>query len=127
MSRRPVIAGNWKMHNLQSESVELINGLMQELKPIDKALLPEVVVAPVFTSLYVVNKAMTDCGCGKVKLACQNCHFEEKGAFTGEISVQMAKDAGCEYIIIGHSERRQYFGETDETVNNRLKAALNMI
>ena len=124
MSRRPVIAGNWKMHNLQSESVELINGLMQELKPIDKALLPEVVVAPVFTSLYVVNKAMTDCGCGKVKLACQNCHFEEKGAFTGEISVQMAKDAGCEYIIIGHSERRQYFGETDEMVNKKAKAIL---
>jgi len=124
MSRRPVIAGNWKMHNLQSESVELINGLMQELKSIDKALLPEVVVAPVFTSLYVVNKAMTDCGCGKVKLACQNCHFEEKGAFTGEISVQMAKDAGCEYIIIGHSERRQYFGETDEMVNKKAKAIL---
>ena len=124
MSRRPVIAGNWKMHNLQAESVELINGLMAELKDIEKSKLPEVVVAPVFTSLYAVNKAMTDCGCGKVRLACQNCHFEEKGAFTGEISVQMAKDAGCEYIIIGHSERRQYFGETDEMVNKKAKAIL---
>lgn len=124
MSRRPVIAGNWKMHNLQAESVELINGLMAELKDIEKSQLPEVVVAPVFTSLYAVNKAMTDCGCGKVKLACQNCHFEEKGAFTGEISVQMAKDAGCEYVIIGHSERRQYFGETDEMVNKKAKAIL---
>lgn len=124
MSRRPVIAGNWKMHNLQAESVELINGLMAELKDIEKSELPEVVVAPVFTSLYAVNKAMTDCGCGKVRLACQNCHFEEKGAFTGEISVQMAKDAGCEYVIIGHSERRQYFGETDEMVNKKAKAIL---
>lgn len=124
MSRRPVIAGNWKMHNLQAESVELINGLMAELKDMDKAAMPEVVVAPVFTSLYAVNKAMTDCDCGRVRLACQNCHFEEKGAFTGEISVAMAKDAGCEYIIIGHSERRQYFGETDEMVNKKAKAIL---
>ena len=124
MARRPVIAGNWKMHNLQSESVELINGLMKELKDLNKETMPEVVVAPVFTSLYAVNKAMTDCGCGKVRLACQNCHFEEKGAFTGEVSVQMAKDAGCEYIIIGHSERRQYFGETDEMVNKKAKAIL---
>ena len=124
MARRPVIAGNWKMHNLQAESVELVNGLMAELKDTDKATLPEVVVAPVFTSLYVVNKAINDCGCGKVKMACQNCYFEEKGAFTGEISVQMAKDAGCEYIIIGHSERRQYFAETDEMVNKKAKAIL---
>lgn len=124
MSRRPVIAGNWKMHNLQAESIELVNGLMAELKDTDKAALPEVVVAPVFTSLYVVNKAINDCGCGKVKLACQNCYFEEKGAFTGEISVEMAKDAGCKYIIIGHSERRQYFSETDEMVNKKAKAIL---
>ena len=124
MARRPVIAGNWKMHNLQAESVELVNGLMAELKDTDKSTLPEVVVAPVFTSLYVVNKAINDCGCGKVKMACQNCYFEEKGAFTGEISVQMAKDAGCEYIIIGHSERRQYFAETDEMVNKKAKAIL---
>ena len=124
MARRPVIAGNWKMHNLQAESVELVNGLMAELKDTDKATLPEVVVAPVFTSLYVVNKAINDCGCGKVKMACQNCYFEEKGAYTGEISVQMAKDAGCEYIIIGHSERRQYFAETDEMVNKKAKAIL---
>ena len=103
MSRRPVIAGNWKMHKLQAESVELINGLMAELKDMDKATMPEVVVAPVFTSLYAVNKAMTDCGCGRVRLACQNCYFETQGAFTGEVSVEMAKDAGCEYIIIGHS------------------------
>ncbi len=124
MSRRPVIAGNWKMHNLQAESVELVNGLMKELKDADKAALPEVVVAPVFTSLYVVNKAITECGCGKVKMAAQNCYFEKQGAFTGEISVEMAKDAGCEYIIIGHSERRQYFSETDEMINQKAKSIL---
>ena len=97
---------------------------MKELKDLDKAAMPEVVVAPVFTSLYAVNKAMTDCGCGKVRLACQNCYFETQGAFTGEVSVEMAKDAGCEYIIIGHSERRQYFSETDEMINKKAKAIL---
>ena len=125
MSRRPVIAGNWKMHKLQAESAQLVNDLMKELKDLDKAAMPEVVVAPVFTSLYAVNKAMTDCGCGKVRLACQNCYFETQGAFTGEVSVEMAKDAGCEYIIIGHSERRQSFGETDEMVNKQAKKILS--
>ncbi len=124
MSRKPIIAGNWKMHNLQAQSVELVNALMAELKSIDKAELPEVVVAPVFTSMYVVKKAMDDCGCGKVKLAAQNCYYETQGAFTGEVSTEMAKDAGAEYIIIGHSERRQYFGETDEMINKKAKAIL---
>ena len=123
--RKAVIAGNWKMHKLQAESAQLVNDLMKELKDLDKAAMPEVVVAPVFTSLYAVNKAMTDCGCGKVRLACQNCYFETQGAFTGEVSVEMAKDAGCEYIIIGHSERRQYFGETDEMVNQKAKKILS--
>ena len=125
MSRKPVIAGNWKMHNLQQEAIDLVNGIMDELRSIDKNTLPEVVVAPTFTSLYAVNKAMTDCGCGKVRLSAQNCYYETKGAFTGEVSVEMAKDAGCEYIIIGHSERRQYFSETDEMINKKAKAILN--
>ena len=105
MSRRPVIAGNWKMHKLQAESAQLANDLMAELKDLDKATMPEVVIAPVFTSLYA--------------------YFETQGAFTGEVSVEMAKDAGCEYIIIGHSERRQYFGETDEMVNKKAKKILS--
>ena len=126
MSRRPVIAGNWKMHKLQSESAELANAVMKELKEIDKALLPEVVIAPVFTSLYAVNKALTDCGCGKVKMAAQNAYFETQGAFTGEVSVEMVKDAGAEYVIIGHSERRQYFGETDEMINKKAKKILDL-
>ena len=125
MSRRPVIAGNWKMHKLQSEAVELVNAIMAELKETNKEALPEVVVAPTFTSLYAVNKAIKDCGCGKVKMSAQNCYFETQGAFTGEVSVEMAKDAGCEYIIIGHSERRQYFSETDEMINKKAKAILN--
>lgn len=124
MSRKPVIAGNWKMHKLQNEAVELVNSIMTELKDVDKSQLPEVVVAPTFTSLYVVNKAINDCGCGKVKLSAQNCYFETQGAFTGEVSVEMAKDAGCEYIIIGHSERRQFFNETDEMINKKAKAIL---
>lgn len=124
MARKPVIAGNWKMHKLQSEAIELVNSIMAEIKDVDKAQLPEVVVAPTFTSLYAVNKAITDCGCGKVKMSAQNCYFETQGAFTGEVSVEMAKDAGCEYIIIGHSERRQYFSETDEMINKKAKAIL---
>lgn len=124
MARRPVIAGNWKMHNLQADATALTNGIMQELRAEDKAALPEVIIAPTFTSLYAAHKALTDCGCGKVRLAAQNCYYETKGAFTGECSVEMLKDAGCEYIIIGHSERREYFGETDEMVNKKAKAIL---
>lgn len=124
MSRKPIIAGNWKMHKLQSESKDLVNAIMDELRADTKASLPEIVVAPVFTSLCAVNSAITECGCGKVKLAAQNCYWEAQGAFTGEISVEMAKDAGCEYIIIGHSERRQYFSETDEMINKKAKAIL---
>ena len=126
MSRRPVIAGNWKMHKTQAESAQLVNDLMAELKDLDKAAMPEVVVAPVFTSLYVVNKALTDCGCGKVKLAAQNAYYETEGAYTGEVSVEMVKDAGAEYVIIGHSERRQYFGETDEMINKKAKKILSL-
>ena len=126
MSRRPVIAGNWKMHKLQSESAELANAVMKELKDIDKAALPEVVIAPVYTSLYAVNKALKDCGCGKVKMAAQNAFYETQGAFTGEVSVEMVKDAVAEYVIIGHSERRQYFGETDEMINKKAKKILEL-
>ncbi len=124
MTRRPVIAGNWKMHKLQAEAAQLTNDIMLELKSEDKAALPEVIIAPTFTSLYAANKALKDCGCGKVRLAAQNCYYETQGAFTGECSVEMLKDAGCEYIIIGHSERREYFGETDEMVNKKAKAIL---
>lgn len=124
MSRKPIIAGNWKMHKLQAESAQLVNDIMKEIRETDKSQLPEVVVAPVFTSLRAVDDAIKMCGCGKVKLAAQNCYFEAQGAFTGEVSVAMAKDCGCEYIIIGHSERRQFFSETDAMINKKAKAIL---
>lgn len=125
MTRRPIIAGNWKMHNLVSDSVSLVEEIMNKLSDKDAKSLPTVVVAPVYTSLYSVNEAISKCGCGKVNLSAQNCYFEEKGAFTGEESVQMLKDVGCSYIIIGHSERRGYFNESDEMINKKAKAILN--
>ena len=128
MTRRPMIAGNWKMHKLQGEAVELFNGIKEGLREYTIDQLPEVVVAPVFTSISAVVAQKTECGCGckgkKIKVAAQNCHWETQGAFTGEVSVEMAKDAGCELIIIGHSERRQYFSETDEMINKKAKAIL---
>lgn len=124
MKRRPIIAGNWKLNKLQNESKELICGIKSGLKEIDKDDLPQVIVAPVFTSLNIVNDQIKECKCGKIKLAAQNCYFEESGAFTGEVSVEMLKDAGCEYVIIGHSERRTYFNETDEMINKKAKEIL---
>ena len=126
MARKPIIAGNWKMHMLQGEAVELINGIceMGRNSGISKNILPEIVVAPVFTSLSTVYNTIKERNCDVLKLSGQNCYWEEKGAFTGEVSVQMLKDTGCEYVIIGHSERRQYFSETDEMINKKAKAIL---
>jgi triosephosphate isomerase len=113
-----LIAGNWKMNNSCAESVELVSQLKDILsarKEIDIA------VAPPFTALGAVAAVLKGSPIG---LSAQNVFWEESGAFTGEISTAMLKDVGCRYVIIGHSERRQYFSETDETVNKRLKAAL---
>ena len=126
MSRKPIIAGNWKMNLLQSEAKELFEGIKSFVKDYTAVQLPTVVIAPTFTSLCAVSSVGCDCGCGgnKISVAAQNCHWENSGAYTGEISVAMAKDAGCDYIIIGHSERRQYFSETDEMINKKAKAIL---
>jgi triosephosphate isomerase len=116
--RRPLIAGNWKMNNNCAESVELVSQLkdmLSDSKEID------IVVAPPFTVLGAVAAVLKGSTLG---LAAQHVFWEESGAFTGEISTAMLKDVGCRYVIIGHSERRQYFSETDEMVNKRLKAAL---
>ena len=116
--RRMLIAGNWKMNNSCAESVELVSQLKDILsarKEID------IVVAPPFTALGAVAAVLKGSPIG---LSAQNVFWEESGAFTGEISAAMLKEVGCRYVIIGHSERRQYFSETDETVNKRLKAAL---
>ncbi len=123
MSRKPIIAGNWKMHNTQAESLELVNGILKGVKKFKKDELPEVVIAPVFTSIPAVSEALG--GNTKVKLSSQNCYYEPKGAFTGEISIDMLKEFKVSCVIIGHSERRQYFGETDEMINKKAIAILN--
>ena len=118
MGRLPFIAGNWKMNKTVGEAVDLV----RELKAsISKVRGVEVAVAPPFTALLSVYKELED---STILLAGQNLYWEEKGAFTGEVSPLMLKEVGCCYVIIGHSERRQFFGETEETVNRRIKAAL---
>ena len=124
MSRRPIMAGNWKMNLLQGDAKSLLEGIKAGIKDLSKDQMPEVIVAPTFTSLAIVSEILSGCSCGKIALAAQNCHWESSGAYTGEISVEMLKDIGCQYVIIGHSERRQYFSETDEMINKKAKAIL---
>ena len=126
MSRKPIIAGNWKMNLLQSEAKSLYEGIKSFVSNYNATQLPTVVIAPVFTSLSQVSSIPCDCGCEgyKLSIAGQNCHWEASGAYTGEISVEMLADAGCSYVIIGHSERRQYFSESDEMINKKAKAIL---
>lgn len=114
--RKPIIAGNWKMHNTIDEAVKLV----EELKEKVKDAKCEVVVCPTFVCLHAVKNALKN---SNIKVGAQNMHFEEKGAFTGEVSPNMLENMGIDYVIIGHSERRQYFNETDETINKKLKAA----
>ena len=117
-NEKPFIAGNWKMYKTIPEAVELVKALKETTSEQIEA---ELVVIPPMTALSEVKKAIEG---SQVKLGAQNMYWEDEGAFTGEISAPMLKDAGCEYAVIGHSERRQYFGETDDTVNKKIKAAL---
>lgn len=119
MARRPLIAGNWKMHKNLSEAVSFASALKEQLE--DEGREVEVAVCPPFTALAGVSGVLKESSIG---LGAQNVFWEEKGAFTGEISPPMLADLGCRYVIVGHSERRQYFGETDATVNRKAKAAL---
>lgn len=120
MARRPIVAGNWKMNETVGEALTLVRELRGSVSMIrDKV---EVVVAPPFTALHAVAKAIED---SNIRLAAQNCFWEAAGAYTGEISAPMLEEVRCTYVIIGHSERRQYFGETDETVNRRVRAAVD--
>lgn len=120
MAAKLVIAGNWKMNKTAAEG----KALVEALKPLVADICPcqaEIIVCPPFTTLSAVIDAARG---SNVKVGAQNVHWEKNGAFTAEISADMLKEAGVEYVIIGHSERRQYFGETDKTVNGRITAAL---
>ncbi|MDP7110999.1 MAG: triose-phosphate isomerase [Myxococcota bacterium] len=116
--RRPIIAGNWKMQGTTGEAVLLARELMERLV---SGVEPEVVIAPPATALVAVKAAIAG---SAIAMAAQNLHWEPRGAFTGEISAEMVVDTGCSHVIVGHSERRQLFGETDASVNRKVIAAL---
>jgi triosephosphate isomerase (TIM) len=117
-ARRPLIAGNWKMYKTGPEAVDFV----QALKPmVADAAGVEIMIAPPFTALSLVS---SEIGAADIQLGAQNLHWQPEGAYTGEIAADMLTAAGCRYVIIGHSERRQYFGETDETVNSKIQAAV---
>lgn len=114
--RRPFIAGNWKLHKTVAEALELVNALKIELAGIADA---DLVVAPAFTALGPVAEALAG---SNITVAAQNCYPEKSGAFTGEVSPALLKDVGCRHGIVGHSERRQLFGESDAFINSKVKA-----
>ncbi len=113
--RKPIIAGNWKMNKTVSESVDFAKSLLDITNENVEAL-----ICVPFTSLTEVKKVVDGT---ELKIGAQNMHWEESGAYTGEVSAEMLKDIGVDYVIIGHSERREYYGETDETVNKKVKKA----
>ena len=114
--RKQVIAGNWKMNMLPNEAISFI----EEFAPLVKDTQNEVILCVPYTDLFYALLSVQNTN---IKIGAQNMHWEEKGAYTGEVSPKMLKTIGVEYVIIGHSERRQYFNETDETVNKKIKAA----
>jgi triosephosphate isomerase len=114
--RKAIIAGNWKMNNTIKEAINLV----KELKPLVKDANCDVIVCPTFLSLPAV---IEECKGSNIMVGAQNMHFEESGAFTGEVSPLMLKELGVKFVIIGHSERRQYFNENDEIINKKLKTA----
>jgi len=118
-NRKQIIAGNWKMNGTLSETANLINGLKQKIT--NDNLKRGVVLCPPFTSLILARELIKET---PFKLGAQNVHFETKGAFTGEVSAEMLQETGCEYVIIGHSERRAYFHEDDSFINKKVKKAL---
>lgn len=115
--RTPIIVGNWKLNKTIHEAVLLVTSLRSMVADVTDV---EIVVAPVFTGLAAAAEALSG---GNIRLAAQDVFWEDSGAFTGEVAPGMLKDVGCEYVIIGHSERRQYFGETNENVNRKARAS----
>ena len=120
MSRTPILAGNWKMHLDHLEAIQLVQQLVYHLEPQDFDA-SEIVVIPPFTSLRSVQ-TLIEGDKLLIKHGAQNCHWEDKGAFTGEVSPPMLAKLRCSYVVVGHSERRQFFAETDEIVNRKAKA-----
>jgi len=117
--RRLLIAGNWKMHKTIPEALDLVRELKELVNDVNDR---DILVCPSFTALYPVSKELEG---SNIVLGGQNMYFEEQGAFTGEISPLMLKSAGCSYVILGHSERRHIFGETDELINKKVLSAVN--
>lgn len=117
--RTPVIAANWKMYKTTAETMQFIDEFLPLVEGVNDV---EIVLSPSFTSLVVALEKLKD---SNIKLCAQNVHFEKEGAYTGEISVDMIADCNCSHVIIGHSERRQYFNEDDELLNRKVKAAVN--
>ena len=118
--RKFIIAGNWKMYKNIVEAIELANGLKRELFELSSDDI-DIVLCPPFTALSEVAEVIAN---SNIKLGAQDVYWQDEGAFTGEVSPLMLKDAGCQFVIIGHSERRQFFGETNKGVNSKIKAAL---
>jgi len=118
MARVPFIAGNWKLNKTVAESLALVTEIKNAVASVRDV---EVAVAPVFTALQAVGKRLEGTSIG---LAAQDCYFEDSGAWTGQVSVPLLKDVGCTHVIVGHSERRQHFGETDAGVNKKARAVL---
>ncbi len=118
MARRKLIAGNWKMNNTNKEGLELVSKLKELVKDCKDR---DIMIAPSFTCLSEIKNTISG---SNIKLGAQNLYFEEKGAFTGQVSADMLLSVGCEYVIIGHSECRDIFGETDELINKKVKRAL---
>lgn len=118
--RTPLVAGNWKLHRTVSESVELARAVLHRLP---RETVAEVVIAPVFTALHAVHQALGEAS--RLGLAAQDVYWEDQGAFTGEVSAPLLKDVGCSHVIVGHSERRQYFGEQDDWVRRKAGALLS--
>jgi triosephosphate isomerase len=116
--RTPIVVGNWKLHKSVSEALALVTELKNQLGPVKGV---EVGVAPVFTSLHAVAKRLED---STIRLCAQDCFWEDQGAWTGEVSALLLKDVGCAYVIVGHSERRQHFGELDAAVGLKARAVL---
>jgi triosephosphate isomerase len=118
--RRPLIAGNWKMYKTPQEAADTAKQLVEQVREVADV---DIMIAPPFTALESVSRVIKN---SPVALGAQNLYWEDEGAYTGEISAPMLKSAGCQYAIIGHSERRQYFGETDKTVNQKIQAAIQV-